>query len=127
MLQLICARLVIEPSVAAQSAVARQPRDLERLEAAVTNALVPPAGPALNFHVELAAASGNPLLQEVLASLRPRTADPRVVQQGASATTRNTRRSFEAVRAQNAAQAGRLTRKHLDNIGQATESAPDFT
>ncbi|TDD28178.1 FadR family transcriptional regulator [Kribbella turkmenica] len=130
-LQLIDARLVIEPAVAVQSATARQPENLERLEAAVTNALVPPGGPAfaLNFHVELAAAAGNPLLQEVLASLLK----VRVREQQRIRTLYDNRERdheehqaiLEAIRSQDAPAAERLTREHLGNIRRAVEAA-DF-
>jgi GntR family transcriptional repressor for pyruvate dehydrogenase complex len=130
-LQLIDARLVIEPAVAAQSATARQAENLERLEAAVTNALIPPGGPAfaLNFHVELAAASGNPLVQEVLASLlKVRLRE----QQQIRTLYDNRERDHEehqaildAIRSQDARAAEELTREHLDNIRKAVESA-DF-
>lgn len=132
-LQLISARLVIEPAVAAQSALARRAENLERLEAAVTNALIPPGGPAfaLNFHVELASASGNPLLQEVLASLlKVRVRE----QQQIRALYDNRGRDHEehqaiveAVRAQDAVQAEQLTRAHLDNIRRAVESSPELS
>ncbi|MFI5729064.1 FadR/GntR family transcriptional regulator [Kribbella sp. NPDC051587] len=128
-LQLISARLVIEPAIAAQSAAARQPENLERLEAAVTNALVPPGGPsfALNFHIELAGASGNPLLQEVLASLlKVRLREQQQIRALYDNRTRDHEEHqaiVDAVRAQDAERAERLTREHLDNIRAAVESA----
>jgi DNA-binding FadR family transcriptional regulator len=128
-LQLISARLVIEPAIAAESATARRPENLERLEAAVTNALVPPGGPAfaLNFHIELAAASGNPLVQEVLASLlKVRVRE----QQQIRALYDNRQRDHEehraitdAVRAGDAEAARELTRTHLANIRTAVQAA----
>lgn len=130
-LQLIGARLVIEPAVAHQSALARGEQNLDRLEAAVTNALVPPGGPAfaLNFHVELAAASGNPLLEEVLASLlKVRVREQQQIRQLYDNRNRDHeehRAILDAVRAQDAAEAERLTREHLDNIRAAVERA-DF-
>jgi DNA-binding FadR family transcriptional regulator len=130
-LQLIGARLVIEPAVARESALARGEQNLERLEAAVTNALVPPGGPAfaLNFHVELAAASGNPLLEEVLASLlKVRLREQQQIRQLYDNRERDHeehRAILDAVRAQDAQEAERLTREHLDNIRAAVEAA-DF-
>jgi DNA-binding FadR family transcriptional regulator len=128
-LQLISARLVIEPAIAAESAVARRPENLERLEAAVTNALVPPGGPAfaLNFHIELAAASGNPLLQEVLASLlKVRVRE----QQQIRALYDNRQRDHQehraianAVRDGDAEAARELTGRHLANIRKAVQAA----
>ncbi|MFC9690720.1 FadR/GntR family transcriptional regulator [Kribbella sp. NPDC056951] len=128
-LQLISARLVLEPAIAAQSAVARQPENLERLEAAVTNALVPPGGPsfALNFHIELAAASGNPLLQEVLASLlKVRVREQQQIRSLYDNRTQDHEEHvaiLDAVRAGDPARAERLTREHLDNIRIAVEAA----
>lgn len=128
-LQLIGARLVIEPAVAHQSALARGAENLERLEAAVTNALVPPGGPAfaLNFHVELAAASGNPLLEEVLTSLlKVRLREQQQIRQLYDNRKRDHeehRAILDAVRAQDAQEAERLTREHLDNIRAAVRSA----
>jgi DNA-binding FadR family transcriptional regulator len=128
-LQLIGARLVIEPAVARESALARGDQNLERLEAAVTNALVPPGGPAfaLNFHVELAAASGNPLLEEVLASLlKVRLREQQQIRQLYDNRERDHeehRAILDAVRAQDAQEAERLTREHLDNIRAAVEAA----
>ncbi|ONI75655.1 GntR family transcriptional regulator [Kribbella sp. ALI-6-A] len=130
-LQLIGARLVIEPAVARESALSRGEQNLERLEAAVTNALVPPGGPAfaLNFHVELAAASGNPLLEEVLASLlKVRLREQQQIRQLYDNRERDHeehRAILDAVRAQDAEEAERLTREHLDNIRAAVDAA-DF-
>jgi GntR family transcriptional repressor for pyruvate dehydrogenase complex len=133
-LQLIGARLVIEPAVAYQSALARQDENLERLEAAVTNALVPPGGPAfaLNFHVELAAAGRNPLLAEVLASLlKVRVREQQQIRQLYDNRQRDHeehRAILDAVRARDAREAELLTRDHLDNIRAAVEAAqfPDL-
>lgn len=128
-LQLIGARLLIEPAVAAQAASATQ--GLERLEAAVTNALTPPGGPAfaLNFHVELAAASGNPVVEELIASLlKVRVREQQQIRQLYDNRKRDYeehRGIFEAVKAGDSAAAERLTREHLDHIRQAIEAA-DF-
>ncbi|WP_237744930.1 FadR/GntR family transcriptional regulator [Kribbella catacumbae] len=130
-LQLIGARLVIEPAVAREAAVSRQPENLERLEAAVTNALTPPGGPAfaLNFHVELAAASGNPLVEELLASLlKVRVREQQQIRQLYDNRNRDHeehRAIVDAVRAGDAAAAERLTREHLEHIQRAIEAA-DF-
>lgn len=128
-LQLIGARLLIEPAVAAQAATASQP--LEKLEAAVTNALTPPGGPAftLNFHVELAAASGNPLVEELLASLlKVRVREQQQIRELYDNRTRDHeehRAIADAVKAGDAAAAERLTREHLEHIRRAIEAA-DF-
>jgi GntR family transcriptional repressor for pyruvate dehydrogenase complex len=128
-LQLIGARLLIEPAVAAQAAAGRF--SLERLEAAVTNALTPPGGPAfaLNFHVELAAASGNPVVEELLASLlKVRTREQQQIRQLYDNRKRDYeehRAIFEAVQASDSAAAEQLTREHLDHIRRAIEAA-DF-
>jgi DNA-binding FadR family transcriptional regulator len=164
-LQLIGARLLIEPAVAAQAAqmqaallstpdgTDRRAREsegldtakasagpgevsagagalsLERLEAAVTNALTPPGGPAfaLNFHVELAAASGNPVVEELLASLlKVRTREQQQIRQLYDNRKRDYeehRAIFEAVKAGDAAAAEQLTRDHLDHIRHAIEAA----
>ena len=102
---------------------------LERLEASVTNALTPPGGQpfALNFHVELAAASGNPVVEELLASLlKVRTREQQQIRQLYDNRKRDYeehRAIFEAVRAGDAAAAERLTWEHLDHIRQAIEAA----
>ncbi|TCC57760.1 FadR family transcriptional regulator [Kribbella pittospori] len=132
-LQLISARLVIEPAIAWESALAARPENLERLEAAVTNALVPPGGPAfaLNFHVELAAAAGNPLLSEVLTSLlKVRVREQQQIRQ----LYDNRQRDYEehraiadAVREHDAEAAQELTRQHLANIRKAVRAAPELS
>jgi DNA-binding FadR family transcriptional regulator len=126
-LQLIGARLLLEPAVAAQAATASQP--LEKLEAAVTNALTPPGGPAfaLNFHVELAAASGNPVVEELVGSLlKVRVREQQQIRQLYDNRKRDYeehRAIFEAVEAGDAAAAEQLTRQHLDHIRTAIEAA----
>lgn len=149
-LQLIGARLLIEPAVAAQAAAVQVDGgskgladeaavaelsggagwlSLERLGAAVTNALTPPGGPAfaLNFHVELAAASGNPVVEELLASLlKVRTREQQQIRQLYDNRKRDYeehRAIFEAVQAGDSAAAEQLTRAHLDHIRQAIEAA----
>ncbi|WBQ03686.1 FadR/GntR family transcriptional regulator [Kribbella sp. CA-293567] len=132
-LQLIGARLLIEPAVAAQAAAVRAgvagTRSLERLEAAVTNALTPPGGPAfaLNFHVELAAASGNPVVEELIGSLlKVRLREQQQIRQLYDNRKRDYeehRAIFEAVQAGDAAAAEQLTRAHLDHIRLAVEAA----
>ena len=126
-LQLIGARLLLEPAVAAQAASASQP--LEKLEAAVTNALTPPGGPAfaLNFHVELAAASGNPVVEELVGSLlKVRVREQQQIRQLYDNRKRDYeehRAIFEAVKSGDAAAAEQLTREHLDHIRIAIEAA----
>lgn len=137
-LQLIGARLLIEPAVAAQAAHTAGSAEaggavpsLDRLEAAVTNALTPPGGPAfaLNFHVELAAASGNPVVEELLASLlKVRVREQQQIRQLYDNRNRDYeehRAIFEAVQAGDATAAETLTRQHLDHIRTAVEAA-DF-
>jgi GntR family transcriptional regulator, transcriptional repressor for pyruvate dehydrogenase complex len=151
-LQLIGARLLLEPAVAAQAAKAQAAKaqtdealpdeaqaadahgaelSLERLEAAVTNALTPPGGPAfaLNFHVELAAASGNPVVEELIASLlKVRLREQQQIRQLYDNRKRDYeehRAIFEAVKAGDSVAAERLTRAHLDHIRQAVEAASD--
>ncbi|MDX6259622.1 MAG: hypothetical protein QOH84_1310 [Kribbellaceae bacterium] len=136
-LQLIGARLLIEPAVAAQAATAQgsageaegEHRSLDKLEAAVTNALTPPGGPAfaLNFHVELAAASGNPVVEELIGSLlKVRLREQQQIRQLYDNRKRDYeehRAIFEAVQAGDAAAAEQLTREHLDHIRTAIEAA----
>ncbi|GAA2815426.1 FadR/GntR family transcriptional regulator [Crossiella cryophila] len=71
-LELVDARLVLEPAIAAEAARARVPEALAALESAADNALHPPVSdvrPALTFHVALAAVTGNGLLREMVEAL----------------------------------------------------------
>ena len=104
---------------------------MERLEAAVTNALTPPGGPAfaLNFHVELAGASGNPVVEELLASLlKVRVREQQQIRQLYDNRKRDYeehRAIYEAVKAGDSVAAEELTRGHLDHIRKAIDAA-DF-
>ncbi|MFP5070487.1 FadR/GntR family transcriptional regulator [Pseudonocardia nantongensis] len=71
-LELVEARLVLEPPIAAAAARTRDASGLRMLENSVSNALHPPRGdlrPAVHFHVALAATSGNTLLRETVEAL----------------------------------------------------------
>ncbi len=71
-LELIDARILIEPQLAAAAARSRTDVDLAALDAAAANALRPQRGterPALHFHVALAAATGVPLVRETVEAL----------------------------------------------------------
>lgn len=71
-LELVEARLVLEPTIAAEAARSRDAGGLRQLEDATANALHPQEGdarPAVHFHVALAATSGNDLLRETLEAL----------------------------------------------------------
>lgn len=71
-LELVEARLLIEPGIAAAAAASRTDEQLSALEAATENALVPQRGrerPREHFHVALAAASGNALVCDTLTAL----------------------------------------------------------
>ncbi|WP_328989217.1 GntR family transcriptional regulator [Kribbella sp. NBC_01245] len=130
-LQLIDARLVIEPGIAAAAASKKQP-NLERLEEAVTNALTPPGGPkfALNFHVELAAATGNDLVRELIESmLSVRVREQQQIRQLYDNRQRDHEEHFaivEAIRAGDAKTAEDLTRTHLQHIRKAVEAAGEL-
>ncbi|MFC0623280.1 FadR/GntR family transcriptional regulator [Kribbella deserti] len=129
-LQLIDARLMIEPGIAASAA--QQRPNLERLEEAVTNALTPPGGPkfALNFHVELAAATGNDLVRELIESmLSVRVREQQQIRQLYDNRQRDHEEHYaivEAIRAGDAATAQDLTRTHLQHIRQAVETAGEL-
>ncbi|GAB4085868.1 FadR/GntR family transcriptional regulator [Myceligenerans cantabricum] len=130
--ELVQARLVLEPGIAAAAAAARDAAALQRLEAAAATALRPPVRgvrPALNFHVELAAASGNNLLRETVdALLHVRATEQTEIRFRYDDRERDHAEHLEilaAVRDGDRAAAGSLTRAHLETILQSVESA-DF-
>ncbi|PRX96656.1 FadR/GntR family transcriptional regulator [Allonocardiopsis opalescens] len=125
-LELVEARLVMEPAIAAAAARARTPEALAPLEAAATNALHPPSGdarPDLHFHVALAAASGNGLLRETVeALLHVRAREQIEIRHRYDDRERDHAEHlaiFAAVRDGDAAAAERLTREHLASIRDA--------
>lgn len=79
-IELIDARLAIEPQIAALAAENRNTEHLARLEIALESAMAGPTSqsnpdpsrPGRNFHRDLAAASGNQILFEVIDSLLTR-------------------------------------------------------
>lgn len=126
-LYLIEARLAIEPGIAALAARHRTDEQLVSLEAAVETALKAPgnsAEPRLYFHRELASASGNPVLFEVVDSLLTvRQQEQRVLR----GLIRDRGRDHEqhraissAVRAQDPVAAEELTRQHLTELRDST-------
>jgi GntR family transcriptional regulator, transcriptional repressor for pyruvate dehydrogenase complex len=129
-LELVDARLVLEPAIAAAAARTRAPEAMSRLEAAVTNALHPPAGdtrPAVHFHVALAAASGNRLLEEsVEALLHVRVREQIEIRHRYDDRERDHAehvRILAAIREGDPAAAETLTRTHLESIRKAIETA----
>jgi len=120
--QLVEARLTIEPGIAALAAVNRTVDDVERLARAVDTAkrAADDNRPKLNFHRELAAASGNQVLFEVVDSLlSARSREQRALR----AQIENRVRDYEqhvaiflAVEAGDAEQARRLTEQHLHDL-----------
>jgi DNA-binding FadR family transcriptional regulator len=129
-LELVDARLVLEPAIAAAAARVRAPEAMSRLEAAVTNALHPPAGdtrPAVHFHVALAAASGNKLLEEsVEALLHVRVREQIEIRHRYDDRERDHAehvRILAAIREGNPSAAETLTRTHLESIRKAIETA----
>ncbi len=125
-LELIEARMVIEPQVAAAAALGRTDVDLAALDAAAGNALLPQQGqerPALHFHVALAAATGNRLLRETVeALLHVRARDQIEIRHRYDDRERDHAEHLEirdAVRDGDADAAARLTRDHLVAIREA--------
>jgi DNA-binding FadR family transcriptional regulator len=125
-LQLVDARLMIEPAIAAQAALRRTQVGLDRLRAALATALQPRGGDRpevrLNFHRELAAASGNTVVFEVIDSLlavhRREQQEVRRVYDHRADYDQHVA-IFEAVSAGDADGAGELTRLHLTQIRNA--------
>lgn len=129
-LELVDARLVLEPAIAAAAARSRAPEALERLKSAADNALQPPVGdtrPAPHFHVALAATSGNKLLEESIeALLHMRVREQLEIRHRYDDRERDHAEHLEiyaAVRDGDAATAERLTRTHLESIRSAIEAA----
>jgi DNA-binding FadR family transcriptional regulator len=129
-LELAQARLVIEPGIAALAATVRDDAALEGLDAAAANALQPPTRgvrPALHFHVELARASGNPLLLQTVEALLAVRAEEQVeIRFRYDDRERDHAEHLEilgAIRAGDAATAEGLTREHLTTIRDAIAAA----
>lgn len=125
-LQLVEARLVLEPPIAAAAARRRDPGGLAALEGAAANALQPPDGdrrPAVHFHVALAATSGNPLLAETMeALLHVRARDQIAIRHRYDDRTQDHAEHVAivaAVRAGDADRAAALTTTHLASIRDA--------
>ncbi|MFE2498166.1 FadR/GntR family transcriptional regulator [Streptomyces scopuliridis] len=131
-LELVEARLVLEPAVAAAAARTRVPEAVERLRSAAANALHPPresVRASVHFHVVLAAASGNALLRETVeALLQVRAREQVEIRHRYNDRARDHAEHveiFEAVRDGDADAAERLTREHLGFIREAVLAA-DF-
>ncbi|GAA2107697.1 FadR/GntR family transcriptional regulator [Actinomadura alba] len=128
-LELVEARLVVEPAIAAAAARTRADAALRQLEAAATNALHPPDGdvrPAVHFHVALAAASGNALLRETVeALLHVRAREQIEIRHRYDDRERDHAEHvqiFTAVRDGDDEAAERLVREHLTSIRDAIVS-----
>jgi len=128
-LELVDARLVLEPSIAAAAARTRDSAGLQQLESAVENALHPPDGdvrPAVHFHVALAATSGNDLLRETVeALLHLRVREQIEIRHRYDDRERDHAEHvqiLEAVRGGDAQLALRLTAEHLASIRDAVSA-----
>ncbi|MFB7636536.1 FadR/GntR family transcriptional regulator [Streptomyces sp. NPDC056149] len=125
-LQLVEARLTIEPGIAALAAQHRTDDQLARLEITVeiaTRPCVPRTGPR-NFHRELAGCSGNPMLFDVIDSLLAvRSREQRSLRRLVRDRPRDRdqhRAIFEAVRDQDPTTAEELTGQHLRELRDST-------
>ena len=123
-LYLIEARLAIEPSIAALAAEYRTEEHLANLESAVDTALQTEATPRRNFHRDLASASGNPVLFEVVDSLLAvRRREQRFLRRLIPDRARDHdqhRAIFAAVRDNDPIAAADLTRQHLTELRDST-------
>ncbi|WP_224386560.1 FadR/GntR family transcriptional regulator [Pseudonocardia sp. ICBG1293] len=124
--ELVRARLVLEPPIAAAAARERDAAGLAMLAESVTNALHPPVGdlrPAVHFHVALAATSGNALLRETVeALLHVRAHDQVEIRHRYDDRERDHAEHvalLDAVRSGDADRAERLCREHLASIAAA--------
>lgn len=125
-LELVDARLLLEPAIAARAATSRTDRQLAVLEGATGNALVPQRGaerPRLHFHVALADASGNPLVRDTVeALLAVRSQEQIEIRHTYDDRDRDHAehvRIVEAVRDRDPVAAADLTRTHLESIRAA--------
>ncbi|ANY07817.1 FadR/GntR family transcriptional regulator [Pseudonocardia sp. HH130630-07] len=128
-LELVEARLVVEPSIAAAAARTRDAAGLRMLTDSVTNALHPPRGelrPAVHFHVALAAATGNTLLRETVeALLHVRASDQIQIRHRYDDRARDHAEHVElveAIRDGDPVRAEQLTRSHLESIAEAVRA-----
>ncbi|MGC0317639.1 FadR/GntR family transcriptional regulator [Kitasatospora acidiphila] len=123
-LHLVEARLAIEPSIAALAARNRTDEQLAELAAAVEIATQSRVPRGRNFHRELAAASGNPMLFEVVDSLlAARRGEQRTLRgliQDRVHDRDQHRAIFEAVRDRKPVAAEELTRQHLRELRAST-------
>lgn len=127
LLKLVEARLVIEPPIAALAAERRTDEHLARLERATAVAqeehLDGPVPARPNFHRELAAASGNVVLFEVIdALLTAHRSEQRQIRRLSRARAQDVvehRQIISAVRAADPAAAARASQHHLEAIRSA--------
>lgn len=125
-LELVDARLMLEPPIAGAAARNRTDEQLAALEAAAGNSLVPQVGherPARHFHTALAAASGNALVCEAIGALLDvRARDQIEIRRRYNDRERDHAEHLvilAAVRDRDEAAATALTRDHLQAIRDA--------
>lgn len=118
--ELLDARIAMEPGIAELAAVSRDEEALSTMEAAADNALkLESSVPTGHFHVELARASGNRALHEMLVSL---LAIHSRTQQAARITYDRLHDHEEhlgildAIKRGDSFEAAHRTRRHLENI-----------